>query len=48
MNNQPRTRRLIRVMVAFGVALALGGCIVVPIGPGPGPGYYRPHHYYRY
>ena len=35
---------LIRVAAALGVALTLGGCIVVPVGPG----YYRPHPYRYY
>lgn len=44
MNKQsPIRRRLIRVLAVFGIAATLGGCIVVPVGPG----YYRPH-YYRY
>jgi hypothetical protein len=43
----PRTkhRRLIRLLVALGLAATLGGCIVVPLG---GPGYYRPHPHYYY
>jgi hypothetical protein len=46
MKIQPRIRRhLIRALAALGIAATLGGCIVVPVGPGPG--YYRPH-YYRY
>ena len=46
MNNQARnSRRLIRILAAFGIAITLSGCIVVPVGPGPG--YYRPR-YYRY
>lgn len=45
MNKQsPIRRRLIRVMAALGIAATLGGCIVVPVGPGPG--YYRPHYYH--
>ena len=34
--------RLIRVLAALGIAATLGGCIVVPVGPG----YYRPHYYH--
>ena len=46
MNAQTRFgRRLLQVLAALGIAATLGGCIVVPVGPGPG--YYRPH-YYRY
>ncbi len=46
MNKQSLFRhRLIQVLAALGIAATLGGCIVVPVGPGPG--YYRPH-YYRY
>lgn len=43
----PRTkhRRLVRLLVALGIAATLGGCIVVPVGGG---GYYRPHRPYYY
>ncbi len=36
-------RRLVRLLVALGLAATLGGCIVVPAG-----GYYRPHPHYYY
>lgn len=39
-------RRLVRLLVALGLAATLGGCIVVPLGGGPG--YYRPHPHYYY
>ena len=39
-------RRLVRLLVALGLAATLGGCIVVPVGGGPG--YYRPHPRYYY
>ena len=38
-------RRLVRLLVALGLAATLGGCIVVPVGA---PGYYRPHPRYYY
>ncbi len=45
MNIRPRIRHhVIQVLAALGIAITLGGCIVVPLG---GPGYFRPH-YYRY
>ncbi len=36
-------RNLTRIAAVVGIAISLGGCIVVP-----GPGYYRPHRYYYY
>ncbi len=44
----PRTkhRRWVRLLVALGLAATLGGCIIVPVGGGPG--YYRPHPHYYY
>ena len=44
---QPKSRHrttLIRLLAAIGVAATLGGCIIVPVGPG----YYRPHPHYGY
>jgi len=42
-------RRLVRLLVALGIAATLGGCIVVPLGGGyGGGGYYRPHRAYYY
>ena len=45
MGNIHRHRiTLIRIAAAIGLAATLGGCIVVPAGPG----YYRPHPYRSY
>lgn len=47
MPTQTRSRHLTRLglrgVVALGIALLLGGCVVYP---GGGPGYYGPHYYY--
>ena len=46
MNTQRlKHRRIVRILVAFGLAVTLGGCVVVPLGA---PGYYRPHGYHYY
>lgn len=46
MNTHTAKRsRVIRILVAFGIAITLGGCVVVPLGA---PGYYRPHGYRYY
>ena len=38
-------RPLCRFACVVAAASALSGCIVAPY---PGPGYYRPHYWYRY
>ena len=40
MTDPRAKRRLVRIAAALGIALTLGGCVVVPA-----PYYYRPHHY---
>ena len=45
-NPRTQNRRWVRLLVALGLAATLGGCIVVPVGGGPG--YYRPHPHYYY
>lgn len=38
-------RTLVRVATVIGVAITLGGCLVVPVGPGY---YHRPYRGYYY
>ena len=48
-------KRFLALALLAGTALALGGCVVAPAGPGyygrpygyGPPHYYRPHPYYR-
>lgn len=45
MNNKRLRSMTVRVAAVVGVALTLGGCLVVPAGPGY---WHRPYRYYYY